>query len=93
MNDNTFEINIINSNQTEPKKFTSCKIPFEDFLVKPYKYLPGLDTVSEQRKDSALLDFVLLRFYGPIYPLGVMSGMVSLPNHTLLLGTPSPLCG
>ena len=49
---NTFEINVIDSNQFQSKEFASCEIPFEDSLVKPDKCLPGLYMVSEQKKDA-----------------------------------------
>ena len=38
VNDNTFEVNVIDSNQFEPKEFTSYEIPFEDSLVPRTQY-------------------------------------------------------
>ena len=40
MNDNTFQVDVINSNEFEPKTFASCDVPFDDSLVKPDDYLP-----------------------------------------------------
>ena len=40
VNDNTFQVDVINSNEFEPKKFASCDVPFDDSLVKPDDCLP-----------------------------------------------------
>ena len=56
VNDNTFQVDVINSNEFEPKKFASCDVPFDDSLVKPDDCLPGLDMISEQNKDDELLE-------------------------------------
>ena len=42
VNDNSFEVNVKDSNLFEPKEFAGCEISFEDFLVKPDECLPGL---------------------------------------------------
>ncbi len=54
VNDNTFEIDVIDSNQFEPKEFASCELPFDDLLTKPVDCLPGFDMVAEQSKDDEL---------------------------------------
>ena len=64
VNDNTFEVNVIDSNQFEPKEFASCEIPFENSLVKPDESLPGLDMVSEQNKDDEIVYFKTILVYG-----------------------------
>ena len=64
VNDNTFEVNVINSNQIEPKEFASCDIPFEDSLVKLLECLPGFDMVSEQGKDDELLELKTILVHG-----------------------------
>ena len=46
VHDNTFQVDVINSNEFEPKKFASCDVPFDDSLVKPDDCLPGLDMIS-----------------------------------------------
>ena len=56
VNDNTFQVDVINSNEFKPKKFASCDVPFDDFLVKPDDCLPGFDMISEQNKDDELLE-------------------------------------
>ena len=64
VNDNTFEVNVIDSNQFEPKEFASCEIPFEDSLVKPDECLPGLDMVNEQNKDDEIVEFKTILVHG-----------------------------
>ena len=64
MNDNTFQVDVINSNTFEPKKFASCDVPFDDSLVKPDDCLPGLDMISEQNKDDELLELKTILVHG-----------------------------
>lgn len=64
VNDNTFEVNVIDSNQFEPKKFASCETPFEDTTVKPDGCLPGLDMIAEQNNDDELVEFKTSLLHG-----------------------------
>ena len=64
VNDNTFQVDVINSNEFEPKKFASCDVPFDDSLVKPDDCLPGLDMISEQNKDDELLELKTILVHG-----------------------------
>ena len=64
VNDNTFQVDVINSNEFEPKKFASCDVPLDDSLVKPDDCLPGLDMISEQNKDDELLELKTILVHG-----------------------------
>ena len=64
VNDKTFQVDVINSNEFEPKKFASCDVPFDDSLVKPDDCLPGLDMISEQNKDDELLELKTILVHG-----------------------------
>ncbi len=64
VNDNTFEVNVIDSNQFEPKEFASCEVPFDDPMVKPEDCFPGLDMVAEQSKDDELLELRTILVHG-----------------------------
>ena len=64
VNDNTFQVDVINSNEFEPKKFASCDVPFDDSLVKPDDCLPELDMISEQNKDDELLELKTILVHG-----------------------------
>ena len=64
VNDNTFQVDVINSNEFEPKKFASCDVPFDDSLVKADDCLPGLDMISEQNKDDELLELKTILVHG-----------------------------
>ena len=56
VNDNTYLVDVINSNEFEPKKCATCDVHFDDYLVKPDDCLPGFDMISEQNKDDELLE-------------------------------------
>ena len=64
VNDDTFQVDVINSNDFEPKKFASCDVPFDDSLVKPDDCLPRLDMISEQNKDDELLELKTILVHG-----------------------------
>ena len=63
-NDNTFQVNMIYSNQFHPKEFASCDVPFTDSLVRPKQCLPGFDMVSEQNKDDEILELKTILKHG-----------------------------
>ena len=58
VNDNTFKVNVIDSNQFEPKEFASCEIPFEDSLMKPDECLPGLMNRTRMMRLLSLRQFL-----------------------------------
>ena len=64
VNDNTFKVGVINSNEFEPKKFASCDIPFDDSLVKPDDCLPVFDVINEQNKDDEFLELKTILVHG-----------------------------
>ena len=64
VNDNTFEVNVIDSSQFEPKEFANCKIPFEDSQVKPDECPPGLNMVNEQNKGDEIVEFKTILAHG-----------------------------
>ena len=64
INDNTFQVNMKESNQFHPKEFASCDIPFTYSLVKPKQYLPEFDMVSEQNKDDEILELKTILKHG-----------------------------
>ena len=64
VNDNTYQINAIDSNQFEPKTYASCEVPFKDSLMKPKGCLPGLDMIAEQNRDDELLELKMILKHG-----------------------------
>ena len=54
INDNTLEINAINSSRFNPKQFASYQHPARKELEKPDTQLEGFDMVGEQEKDPEL---------------------------------------
>ena len=55
VDDRHFEINTLNSNRFNPRKFASCQIDDLDDLKKPEIDLPDFDLVQEQEKDDTIL--------------------------------------
>ena len=47
INDNTFEIGVINSSEIDPKQYASCRIPDKDKPEVPDTGLVGLDMSHE----------------------------------------------
>ena len=64
VNDNTFLIDVINSNEFEPKKCATCDVPFDDSLVKQDDCLPRFDMISEQNMDDELLELKTILVHG-----------------------------
>lgn len=58
INDNCYQVNIIDSTNFDPKQYASCKLPFDDELQKPEKVLSGFNLIEEQAKDE---EIVILR--------------------------------
>jgi hypothetical protein len=54
VNENSFEVNVIDSTHFCPKEFASCDISFDDSLKKPDDLLPGFNMIAEQKKDDVL---------------------------------------
>ena len=54
INDNTFEVGAINSNEINPKDFASCNMPAKEGIEIPDLGLKGLDMAIEQTKDKEL---------------------------------------
>ena len=61
INGNTFQVNVIDSNQFDPKEFASCGVPFNDSLMGPNQCLPGFDMVSEKNKHDEILELTILK--------------------------------
>ena len=64
INDNTFEVGMINSNEMDPKEFASCQVPEKEPLGVPECELPGLNMVQEQSKDSEILELKTVLAHG-----------------------------
>ena len=64
INDNTFEVNTLNSNRFEPKKFAKCDVSMDDPLKKPEDCFPELDMVKEQAKDDEILELKTILVHG-----------------------------
>ena len=64
VNDNTFEVNVLNSNEFEPKEFAKCDVPIDDPLEKPEDCFPELDMMKEQAKDDELLELKTILVHG-----------------------------
>ena len=64
VNDNTFEVNVLNSNEFEPKEFAKCDVPIDDPLEKPKDCFPELDMMKEQAKDDELLELKTILVHG-----------------------------
>lgn len=64
VNDNSFQVNVINSNQFNPKQFASCDVPDDDTLQKPEFSLPGIDLVTEQSKDDEITKLKSVLLHG-----------------------------
>ena len=58
VNDNFYQVNVIDSTQFDPKQFAPCTLPFDDTLTKPETVLPGFNLIAEQAKDE---EIVILR--------------------------------
>ena len=56
INDNTFEVGVINSNEIDPKDFAGCIVPEFEQMEVPKCDLPGLDMIVEQAKDKDITD-------------------------------------
>ena len=52
VNDNTFQVNIIDSGQFDPKQFAACDLEIGNDLEKPDNVLPGFNLFFEQSKDE-----------------------------------------
>ena len=61
INDNTFEICVINANEIDPKQFASCRVPENSSFEEPDIELVGLDMVLEQSKDKEILELKTMR--------------------------------
>ena len=64
INDNTFEVGAINSNELDPKQFATCKVPEEEKPAIPIVDLMGLDLAAEQVKDSEILELKMILKHG-----------------------------
>ena len=67
VNGNAFKVDVINSNEFEPKKCASCDVPFDDSLVKPDDCSPGFDMICKQNKDDELLELKTILVHGEPY--------------------------
>ena len=56
INDNTFEVEVINSNEIDPKDFAGCIVPEFEQMEVPMCDVPGLDMIVEQAKDKDITD-------------------------------------
>ena len=64
VNDTTFEVNVLNSYEFEPKEFAKCDGPIDDPLEKPEDCFPELDMMKEQAKDDELLELKTILVHG-----------------------------
>ena len=64
INDNTFEVGMINSNEMDPKEFASCQVPEKESLEVPECELPGFNMVQEQSKNSEILELKSVLAHG-----------------------------
>ena len=64
INDNTYEINMLNSNQFNGKEYVDCNYEGNEEIIKPKLELPELDMVQEQNKDSKLLEIKTIIKHG-----------------------------
>ena len=64
INDNTFEVGMINSNEINPKVFANCRIPDDNPLKVPNTELVGFDMVNEQAKDNEILELKTILKHG-----------------------------
>ena len=66
INDNAFEVGMINSNEIDPKQYGSCKVPEKDTHTIPDTESMGLDMVCEQNKDAEILELkTILKHWEP----------------------------
>ncbi|MCG7876478.1 MAG: DDE-type integrase/transposase/recombinase [Candidatus Thiodiazotropha taylori] len=56
INDNTFEVGVINSNQFNPKDFAGCSIPANEGREVPDSDFKELDMALEQGKDQGIVE-------------------------------------
>ncbi|MCG8045975.1 MAG: RNase H-like domain-containing protein [Candidatus Thiodiazotropha endolucinida] len=64
INDHTYEVGAINSNEINPKNFAGCEMPTKDRPEIPETDLPGLDIGLEQGKDAAVMELKNLLKHG-----------------------------
>ena len=56
INDNSYQVNVLDSTNFDPKAYASCELPQEDSLQKPEKLdLKDFDMYTEQSKDDDLM--------------------------------------
>lgn len=55
VSDNCYQVNILDSNQFNPKDFASCEIPINDDIQKPANLLIGFNLLEEQSKDETIV--------------------------------------
>ena len=68
INDNAFEVGMINSNEIDPKQYGSCKVPEKNTPTIPDKESMGLDMVYEQNKDAEILELKTILKHGEPSP-------------------------
>ncbi|MCG7882618.1 MAG: reverse transcriptase, partial [Candidatus Thiodiazotropha endolucinida] len=56
INDHTYEVGAINSNEINPKNFAGCEMPTKDRPEIPETDLPGFDMGLEQGKGAAVME-------------------------------------
>ncbi|MEW8548330.1 MAG: DDE-type integrase/transposase/recombinase, partial [Candidatus Thiodiazotropha sp.] len=64
INDNTYEIGVINSHEIDPKTLASCKIPEKESFAVPDTEFTDIDMVSEQTKDREILELKTILKHG-----------------------------
>ena len=60
INDNTFEVGAINSNQFNPKHFAGCNLPAKEGVDVPDSDFKKLDMALEQSKDKTIIELKTL---------------------------------
>ena len=64
VNDNFYQVNVINSNKFDPKQFAACEVPVDDSLQKPKELLTNIDFESEQSKDEEIVNLKNMLLHG-----------------------------
>lgn len=65
INDNAYRVNVINSNQFDPRRFASCEIKDDmETTRQPDKVLTEFDLVAEQKKDDEIVSLKSLILNG-----------------------------
>ena len=55
VNDNTYEVNVINTNHINPRSFATCRVDEPDLPEKPTCKYKDLDMSVEQQKDEDIV--------------------------------------